>query len=511
MNKPTDDLEQWNTFESELVIGLCGAVGTELRRVAQVLGEQLKLTGYKVERLQISDEIIPLLTSSKVKELEGFERINALMTAGNEARSNAEDDSILALGAASYISSRRPRESEGAPQPVPKRAVIVSSLKRPEEVERLRSIYPNFFMLGVFAEEEKRLDYLEKQKGISLKNAQKLIARDKHEKNIDHGQQLHKTFPLADFFIRPAGEDTKLRGDLKRIVELLFGRPTITPSFDEFAMFMAFSASLRSADLSRQVGSVIAKDKQILATGANDCPSCSGGLYWPEADEFGVLKDVENGRDSTRGFDSNRREQDTMIEELILLAKEKDIDEDSLRSVLGCKQSPIRSLTEYGRVVHAEMEALLSIARSNHSTVGASIYCTTFPCHNCAKHLIAAGIRRVVYIEPYEKSKAVDFHNEAILLGFDKDPTNSKVKFQPFLGIGPRRFFDLFSMNYSSGYDLTRKDKSGNLESWNPKTSQLRLRMWPRSYLEHELDASILFGSLTSQTADSQTKDDSHQ
>ena len=44
---------------------------------------------------------------------------------------------------------------------------------------------------------------------------------------------------------------------------------------------------------------------------------------------------------------------------------------------------------------HAEMEALLSCARSGVSTRGATLYSTTFPCHNCAKHIIAAGVARV--------------------------------------------------------------------------------------------------------------------
>jgi len=116
---------------------------------------------------------------------------------------------------------------------------------------------------------------------------------------------------------------------------------------------------------------------------------------------------------------------------------------------------------------------------------------------------------RVVYIEPYEKSKAPVFHDEAILLGFEEDSTNQKVKFQPFVGIGPRRFFDLFSMHYSSGYDLVRKEKDGSLKQWDLKSSQLRLRMWPRSYLEHELDASLMFNSLTERIKHSQAKEPS--
>jgi deoxycytidylate deaminase len=49
-------------------------------------------------------------------------------------------------------------------------------------------------------------------------------------------------------------------------------------------------------------------------------------------------------------------------------------------------------LTEFGRAVHAEMEALLCCARSGVSPRFGSLFTTTFPCHNCAKHIIAAGI-----------------------------------------------------------------------------------------------------------------------
>lgn len=59
---------------------------------------------------------------------------------------------------------------------------------------------------------------------------------------------------------------------------------------------------------------------------------------------------------------------------------------------------------------HAEMAALMSCARSGGSPVDGTLYCTTFRCHNCAKHIVAAGIRSVVYVEPYPKSKAKDLY-----------------------------------------------------------------------------------------------------
>lgn len=46
-----------------------------------------------------------------------------------------------------------------------------------------------------------------------------------------------------------------------------------------------YLSSLRSADLSRQVGAVISKDRNIISTGANDIPKFGGGQYWPEFDE----------------------------------------------------------------------------------------------------------------------------------------------------------------------------------------------------------------------------------
>ena len=42
------------------------------------------------------------------------------------------------------------------------------------------------------------------------------------------------------------------------------------------------------------------------------------------------------------------------------------------------------------------------------------MYVTTFPCHNCAKHIIAAGLERVVYLEPYPKSRAKTLYDEDI-------------------------------------------------------------------------------------------------
>ncbi|WP_413836985.1 deaminase [Desulfobacula sp.] len=153
-------------------------------------------------------------------------------------------------------------------------------------------------------------------------------------------------------------------------------------------------------------------------------------------------------------------------------------------------KSSIKDITEYGRIVHAEMEAILACSRTGIGTEGAELYCTTFPCHNCAKHIIGAGIKRVVYIEPYPKSKAFQFHSDSISTEL---ASKDKVIFEPFVGVGPRNFFNLFSMKFGSGYPLKRKNKDGTVSEWNKKNGRLRMQMLPCSYLEREdLAANLL-------------------
>lgn len=161
-----------------------------------------------------------------------------------------------------------------------------------------------------------------------------------------------------------------------------------------------------------------------------------------------------------------------------------------LKTIL--KQSKISDLTEFGRIVHAEMDALLSCARAGITTVDSTLYCTTFPCHNCAKHIIASGVTKVLYVEPYPKSRALDFHSESIELNSELDNSSvnaNLVTFEPFIGVGPRRFLDLFSMTLGAGSKLKRKAKDGTTFDWNKSTAPIRTPIIPRSYIQIEASA----------------------
>ena len=108
-------------------------------------------------------------------------------------------------------------------------------------------------------------------------------------------------------------------------------------------------------------------------------------------------------------------------------------------------EARIANIIEFGRIVHAEMSALMDAVRRGVSVKNATLYCTTFPCHMCARHLISAGIKRVVYIEPYPKSMTKDLYRRAVRVDEDLADADALV-FDAFVGVAPGRYADLFEM-----------------------------------------------------------------
>lgn len=223
---------------------------------------------------------------------------------------------------------------------------------------------------------------------------------------------------------------------------------------------------------------MLTKKNDIVSTGANDVPKFGGGLYWPGTDDQ---------RDYVKQEDYNEKEKRDITLRIMKKLKPGSgvTDEELLAEGLkALKDTGLLGITEYGRAVHAEMEALLSAARNGIAIRGGTLYTTTYPCHNCAKHIVAAGIKKVKFVEPYPKSYATKMHSDSI--ESNGEGGTGKVRFEPFVGIGPRRFVDLFSMSLSSGRNITRKQNS-RLIKWSRETAELRVPMAPLSYLEAEV------------------------
>jgi deoxycytidylate deaminase len=146
------------------------------------------------------------------------------------------------------------------------------------------------------------------------------------------------------------------------------------------------------------------------------------------------------------------------------------------------KDGPLASaqlmdVTEYGRVVHAEMCAICDAARLGRSVKSATLFCTTFPCHNCTKHILAAGIKRVVYIEPYPKSKAKELHQNEIEI---EKESPGLVSFMPFIGISPHRYRDIFQKT------IKRKKSDGSAKRWLMDTERPIIENPSTAYVDRE-------------------------
>ena len=468
------EYKQSGSFPTELIMGIIGPIGCNRELVISTICNIAKHFKYEVEIVKVSD-LIRKYTNVKVNNNDQFSRVMSLMDAGNQLRKN--DNSILGKMAAVQISELRGKNSIG------NRIYLIDSLKHPDEVNVLRDIYGNgFYLFAIHSSVEQRQNFLKNNCNISLEdNRNRLIERDQKEEG-KNGQSTSTAFHLADFFLSENGENKKTWNSLQRYFDLIFGDPFRTPTFNEYSMFMAHASSMRSADLSRQVGAVITRDKDIISSGSNECPKAFGGTYWPSFNETTKeIYDEPFGRDYLIGSDFNQKQKEEIIEKLRdgLPTASLEIFDRNL------EKSGLKDITEYGRVVHAEMDAILGCARRAESTYRCKMFCTTYPCHNCAKHIVASGIDTVVYIEPYPKSKALSMHSDSIT-DDDSKPEN-KVLFTPFIGVGPRQYINLFSMHLSVGHKMIRKkENSYEKIEWKRESAFPRVKMLEYTYLAIE-------------------------
>jgi dCMP deaminase len=136
------------------------------------------------------------------------------------------------------------------------------------------------------------------------------------------------------------------------------------PNWDEYFLSIADLVATRSTCMRRNVGAVVVKNKQILATGYNGAPT---GIE--HCDKKGCLR-----------------------QELNIPSGERH---------------------ELCRALHAEQNAFLQAARHGISLDGATLYITTQPCSICAKMIINAGVQKIVYKGAYPDEFALEFIKDA--------------------------------------------------------------------------------------------------
>jgi deoxycytidylate deaminase len=515
-------VEKLDSFDfPELVVGIAAPIGVDIAAICDSLANALRVARYESELIHLTTEMMQhqlrTRTVPSPADASFFAQVVSKIEYAKRC-ADARDSATLARIALRAIVRRRSERADGQDDRLPLKptAYIIRQLKRPDEVALLRRVYgKNFILVSAYGSAEQRQKLLEERIGRSLPpsvprnevacKSGELIARDADEETEEFGQRVRETFHLADVFIDGLSR-LEMDSKLTRFIQAFFGRTDIAPSKDEYGMYAAKSASLRSSDISREVGAAIFTDEgELITEGCNEVPKAMGGTYWDlEEPDF---------RDVRRGYDPNDILKKELLRDLFdrmrkaeLLStkalelggpgemvekltrkKQRHVDEQD-GPLASCE---VMDLTEFGRVVHAEMNAICDAARLGRSVKNATLFSTAFPCHNCTKHILAAGIKRVVYIEPYPKSRAKELHQNEIEI---EKTTIGKVSFVPFLGISPFRYRDIFQKG-------RRKKSDGTAKRWLADVERPMIEPTGLAYFELEQnEIGQLIGNLVRDT-----------
>ncbi|GEO98266.1 anti-phage dCTP deaminase [Methylobacterium haplocladii] len=479
----------------ELFIGFVAPIGADVKGCIADFRKCFEELKYNVEEIKatdvfdsLKDIITPDIALDKTSQ---YKRYNSYIKYGNKLRAEFGDNAFLAaIAIGKIIKLRQQNISIGKCTPFEKTVYLIHQFKRKEEISLLRSVYGRlFYQVSLYSRRGARVDNLAtifaSDEGSANINefkaqAESIIQIDEDEKNTDHGQRVSKVFSDGDLIISDDVQTPSTYTQAKRFCELLFGANFISPNKNEYGMFIAKAAALRTLDLSRQVGAAIFScEGEIVSIGSNEVPKGTGGTYWCD-DDF-------DDREYLRKQDSNDKRKKEILSEIANIFDQKLEDILSSQKI---QDSQFMDALEYGRIVHAEMSAISDAARLGHPTKGSSLYCTTFPCHMCAKHIVAAGIKKVIFLEPYPKSLVTKLHSDSILVeGSDRGKYKDfpSAEFEHFFGISPRRYRELFERG-------SRKNADGSFKEWifNPPRPNLSITTPYYSQDETKIFADVI-------------------
>ena len=246
----------------------------------------------------------------------------------------------------------------------------------------------------------------------------------------------------ADLLI-DAKKPLEAKRHVRRFLSLLYNHPWIPPDRGETAMMQAFVARLASSDASRQVGaSIVDTHGTLMATGYNEVPMAGGGHYHNQ------LPKGQDHRDWVEKKNPSMHIKREMLRELLgflgtmegVTIPQNLLSEDFDALLLSLKaNTAFMDILEYSRNIHAEMSALLGALSLNRTLAGATLYTTTFPCHNCTKHLVGAGVTRVLYLDPFSKSRALELFGDSVTC-VRENSHDARVLLEQFTGVAPKRY-----------------------------------------------------------------------
>lgn len=379
-----------------IIIGLTGAFGSGTSFLAQNFFDESE---YK--KLSLS----AVLRENYEKEHgKPHEKRSQLQEYGNKLRS--QDKALLARELdEKYISQDT------------KSNFVIESIRNPAEIKYFREKYPEFILIGVFADYDVRWERVKDSYNGSKDAFDVDEQKDKGAFEPEYGQKISDCFFESDLIlsnnekISCEGKNEAYQNMSDKIsayLTALRDPSNSNPKLMETLMAAAYTSGRRSKCLKRKVGAVIAdKYDRIISSGFNGVPlglkECKGA--W--GDCYRDIKRTELGQKICHDLGTENQDASTIVRKNI-------------------------KLLELCRSLHGEESAILNLVGRSADLTKSTIYVTTYPCNLCANKIVQAGISRVVYFEPYPVEEAKKIFKDA------------KVVTEPFEGVTFRAFFKFY-------------------------------------------------------------------
>jgi deoxycytidylate deaminase len=320
--------------------------------------------------------------------------------------------------------------------------IVIDGFRNPSEVQEIRRIYPNFFLVAVCADKAERWTRVRRDYGGNQNEFEDDDRRDQYEE-FKWGQGVQKCVDDADYVwynndhlvVNLDGSEDPDTTGIERVftkacndfVPLMRGsKEHRDPTADEIHIAAAYAQSHASTCEKRHVGAVITvrKDGQELpvSMGFNENPpsvrTCrSEGACYKDNDMSSKLKARSRRIYCPKCGKVHRNLIDPW-------------NCSKCGTNLKAWLHPSRNM-ELCTAIHAEERAVLSLG--GRSAEGGTLYVTTFPCFQCARLILDAGIKNIVYVEAYPVKNTEVFLSR-----------NGIAEIRPFSGFTARAFFRVF-------------------------------------------------------------------
>lgn len=383
-----------------IIIGFTGSLGSGCTTAAKHLSDK----GYQY--ISISSDLLGAFAKKKSKPFDsGEEKQNFGNLVRKELRSEYKNEFLRIIN------------EKGE-------KVVVECFRNPIEIDFLRDEFPHFYLIALFAPKTLRRD----RKKIEGVEFEKLDKRDEGEED-KLGQQVRRCVNNADIVL----DNTKTWNTMDDAKEFfdkidefvrLLQEPYRAPSEKEMLMHLAYSVSLHSNCIERQVGAVIADEQYgVVSTGYNDVPQNSESCFDLYSECYRKIK-------KRRHLLGIERRNYCIVCGTELLKQADLLNGKTDTDLLKCAKCGANLLElipgkdlDYCRSLHAEENAILSnphLSEHYRHEKRFIMFSTTFPCMLCAKKIANSGIKRVVFVEPYPIQEAQEIlsENDVIIEAF---------------------------------------------------------------------------------------------